>query len=173
MYEMWIYFERGTDLSRVETEVIRSGHLQKWKGAKPKLLKTILNIKDSPGVGLIHHKINQSKTFPYPAYTFAIYPPHYERLLGMKITERCDVENWDQMEEYRVRNFHEALFDLLRKLRETCGFISVSINTEDRGMRRPYTEDGSVCISPLLGQVLKLPARALPNSHGYFAAVDI
>jgi hypothetical protein len=177
MYDTCLYFQRGTNLADIEPVIFEAG--RQWQGAGPELLKSILHIEGLPSVGLVHSKRSErliagsKNKYTFPSYCVAIYPPHYERALGLGICAYgTDQETWDKMDPMKVRLFHEALFQLIRGVHRHHPILSVSINTEDRGMALPYTRDGSICISPNLPPILGVKANSLSNACGYFVSIE-
>jgi hypothetical protein len=180
MYEVWMYFRRGSNLDRVEALVFDYDRLLRWDGVGPQSRKSILFIDGLPSVGLVHCK-EEERPIPgepnmksFPAYSLAIYPPQYERCLGKSIhhPDSDNVELWHLMEPWRVRRFHEALFGLIAYVSRYEVLLSSSINTEDRGMALPYAFDGSVCLSPALPEILGVQSRPLEYAYDYFVATD-
>jgi hypothetical protein len=179
MYEVWMYFSAKTDITVIESIIFEEGNLIPWHGVGPQAVKSILRIDGLPSVGLVHNSlpkrdaVGKNPARSYPCHNVAIYPPQCKRALGAQIkTGLSDLENWDEMDPVRVRIFHTALFQLIRSVSKKVKLISASINTEDRGMQSPYTYDGSVCISPALPPILRVEAKCLPDSYGYFVSVS-
>lgn len=175
MYDTVIFFKPGARLDGLEQLISEIDFLKAWDGAGPSLKKSIMMIDELGPVGLVQHPIHESKFRKYPGYSFSIYPPHYERVLGMSIVANSDSdkdENWHKMELLKVQLFHMALFHLVAKVNSHIEVLSTCINTEDRGFAMPYTYNGSICISPNLAAVLALECTEIPHSYGFFTEVS-
>jgi hypothetical protein len=175
MYDTWLYFPVGTDLSQIESVIIKAGDLTVWNGVDhPRLLKTIMPVDGLPSVGLVHctHKPGRLK---YPAYSVAIYPPQYERALGQPIDGGTGplFERWHEMDSERVRKFHEALFRFVDNVAAKIPLVCASINTEDRPFGAAFAIDGSICVSPNVAAILGLVSKPTAvNSYGFFVSVS-
>lgn len=82
-----------------------------------------------------------------------------------------DFEKWWHLDPERVRLFHAVLFGLIRNFAQNIPLLGASINTEDRGFARPYTLDGSICVSPNVARILRLDATPIQSSYGFFVSV--
>lgn len=174
MYDVCIYFSAAVDPGFVETTLFQKVNLAVWdKVQHPGKLKSILEIEGLPPVGLCHWYRPANAERQFACYSLAIYPPHYNRALGGLINGVAGVshERWHELETWRVRSFHEALFQIVLRMKESIPLVAASINTEDRGFARPYVDDGAICVSPNVAEVLGYTSKPLLNSHGYFVSI--
>lgn len=174
MYDVVIYFKPGTDLNEIESAILTHMSIFKWnRGGNHVVQKSIMLIPGTNPVGLMHSMRNQSQSSDHPCYCVSIYEKHCVRALGMPINNSTNGENWNKIAPQKVRDFHRTIFQLIAHVNQVSPIVSASINTEDNGMIRPYTTDGTICISPNLPQILGIEFEQLEDSHSCFVSVKL
>jgi hypothetical protein len=174
MYELNLFLHHEAKLDVVHRIALKAGNFIQWEGFPEGAIKTIARFDGLPSVGLIHTWLDCGETFSYNIYSIKMYQEHCKRALGMTInTYERDEENWNRMEQSKVRLFHAGLFGVIREVNARIEIISASINTENRGMMSPLTRDGSVCISPKLPPILGINSKPIGDGEDYFVKVEL
>lgn len=175
MYEVCLYFDSVEKLRIVETNIFELCNMLPWtRGGNRIVRKSMLQIPGMKPVGLMHSMRYHTEV---PVYSLSMYRVHCERTLRMRIDkphsdEPCsNRENWDLMNARHVKNFHVELFRIIDQVNTIAAIVSASINTEDRGMKLPYSTDGSICLSPMLPPILRVDCEPTICPYGFFVSI--